>query len=224
MTQDQVTHADLHNMWSRFESTVETLAEEVQSIKEKVERLAEEVQSIKEKVERLAEEVHQMKCITTVREVTTKLDAHLANQLCEAHSANPTVCLYKFDKENRRRDGRKLKNKIGSAQNCLPLQAIPVLINAISSLKREGNKQNHTVYQYCVGESVEKIQAKMESGVNKSKISQHLKKVANIVARQAIDEVAPTPTPNKRHPPASPLVSTSPTKKLKEWPLLSPSE
>jgi hypothetical protein len=172
-----------------------------------------------------------MKCITTTREVAIKIDDHLATQLCETYSTTPTKHLYEFDKENVLRDGGKpkLKNKIkikkiGPVQSHLPLQAIPVLVEQISSLKQEGNKQNHTVYPECVEETVEKIQAKLESRLNQSSdISQHHKKLANVVVRQAI-YAAVAPTRNKRHPPASPLVSTSPTKKLKEWPLLSPSE
>jgi predicted RNase H-like nuclease (RuvC/YqgF family) len=96
MTQDQVTHADLHNMWSRFESTdlhelwsrfqsleerverlestVERLKEDNQSIKEENLSIKEENRSIKEKVERLEEEVHQeMKCITMVKTISAKL-------------------------------------------------------------------------------------------------------------------------------------------------------
>jgi regulator of replication initiation timing len=238
MTQDQVTRAEFQSfeerLWSRFESTVGPLKEENQSIKEEnrsikeenrsikeeVGTLKEEVGTLKEEVGTLKEELHEMKCHTTVREVTIRLDTLLTTQLCDTHSVNPTTdCLYKFaDKENRRPHGTKLKNKTGSTHSCLPLQAIPALAQEIRSLKHEGNKQNHTIYQDCVGESVAMIQAQMESGVNGSGINRHFKKVANNVVRQALDAVllASTPTSNKRHPPASPLVSTSPTKKLKE--------
>jgi hypothetical protein len=97
-----------------------------------------------------------------------------------------------------------------SALSCLPLlQVLPGVTNVMKELKNSGNIQNHTVHSECIVKTVETIRKKVNNVVDRSNLTLRSKTKATGAFELAITTV------EKRHPPASPLGNTSPTKKQK---------